>query len=348
MYLQVHSNKGTQESSSMTFDSEKYDQMKVTASSFLKSGAGFLSCDLTNAVRDSYIGMLVNGKEFGYVNGSEWQIDFSDNKSIVQLSDARQVKVVEDNKLRQEPSPLPSRLSSPLFLIDKMSTTNSRHKIGLDEPILPQVEECMDISPLEATNTLCACETLAKLGEVKRVAKIREEEEIIYCGNCKLDAEYLLTKPLNMYTPYEDDYNMNDILRSNEVLPSREGEKTTHENQVNLQEDPHIADKKQKLKSLAKLKVIQEDAHNRSLNTPIEFQALGKGKVTGSFLEEEHCKVYKRSFSKKQKSRQNYQEKRHAEDKRDKHKEIRGKPVSTSLKVSSPVQQQELCFQFNS
>lgn len=250
----------------MTFDSGKCNKVKVTASSFIKSSASLWNCKLNNAVRESYFGMLVNGKEFGNVNSSKWQIDIPNNESIVQLSDARKMKVVEDNKLQGEPSSLPSRLSSPLFLLDdKMSTTYSRHNIDLDEPDLPQVEECMDISPLQASNTLCACETLSKPGEVERARKIREEE----------------------------------------------------------------------------------DAQNPSLHTPIDFQAIESRKVIDDCLEEQH-KVYKRSFSKKQKQRQNYHEKRHAEDKRDKYKEIRGKPVSTSLKVSSPVQQQELCFNLNS
>ncbi|XP_074337972.1 uncharacterized protein LOC141675156 isoform X2 [Apium graveolens] len=339
LFEEVHGNRRTQESSSMTFDLGKCDQMKVTASSFIKSSAILLNCKLNNDVRETYIGMLVNRKEFGCVNSSQRKIDFPNNESAVQLSYVSQMKVIEDNKLNGEPSPLLSRIYCPLFRIDdKISTTYSRHKMDLDEPILAQVEECMDISLLEASNTLCACKTIAKPGEVERVTKIKEEEEIIGCGSCKLDAEcnldvgYLLDKPLNMYMPYEDDYNMNDISRGNEILPSREGEKTTHESQVNLQEDLHIVDKKQQLKSLAKLKKFPEDAHNRSLHIPIEFQARGKGKVTGSCLEEEKYKVYKRSLSKKQRLRQNYQEKRHAEDKREKYKEIRGKSVSTSLK----------------
>lgn len=307
---------------------------RTQESSVIKSRASLLNCDLKTAIQESKTGMLVNGKEFGYVNISKWHIDFPKNGSIGKLSDAREVKVIEDDKLQQEPSPLSSKLKS------KMKTSYSRHLIDLNKPYMPQVDECMGISPLEASNRICACENLAKPSEVRRVGETKEEEEIMYCGSCKLDVEYLSTKTISVYMPQKDDYNMNDILESREVLPSRGKEEKIHESQANLQS----VDKKQ----LSKLEMIREDSHNPSLHTPVDFQAIDNGKNTGNCLEEEQFKVYKRSFSKKQKFRQNYQEKRYAEEKRDKNKEIRGKNVSTSLKVSSAVQQQKPCFTCNS
>ncbi|KAL1834752.1 hypothetical protein ACET3Z_004403 [Daucus carota] len=298
--------------------SDEVHSNRTQESSVIKSRASLLNCDLKTAIQESKTGMLVNGKEFGHVNISKWHIDFPKNGSIGKLSDAREVKVIEDDKLQQEPSPLSSRLRSP------MKTSYSRHLIDLNKPYMPQVDECMDISPLEASNRICACKTLAKPSEVRRVGETKEVEEIMYFGSCKLEVEYLSTKTISVYMPQKDGYNMNDILESREVLPSRDKEEKMHESQANLQ----LVDKKQ----LSKLEMIREDSHNPSLHTPVDFQAIDSGKNTGNCLEEEQCKVYKRSFSKKQKFRQNYQEKRYAEEKRDKNKEIRGKNVSTSLK----------------
>lgn len=317
-------------SSVMSYSSDKFDKMTVITSSLIKSYVSLLSYGLKNSGQESQreTSEFVNREALECVSTSECQLGFLNHEKFPHVPHEIKVKCIETDMPHQEPSLLPSRMKNPVVLGEAMmSNPYSMCGIDLNEQYCPEVDEQMIMSPVEVDNTLYACKAIGERGEDERVREGKEEEQICDSGRCKGDVENLPNNTTNMNTPLEHDINI--ILRSNEMLPTFDREKTSHvKSWAVLSEDLLSVDKKQLEKSFPKWKMIQQEAQNPRLQSLSQWETIGNYKTNCAHTEQQHCKRDNSLISMKQ----NYEHKTHTEDIRANSKEIRGKTVSTILK----------------
>lgn len=322
-------------------NSDKSNKVMFTTSSLIESSGSLLSYGLNNAGQESQreIDVFVNREELGCASISKCQFSLLNHDPHV--PDTKTAEGIEADMSHREASLLPSRMEHPVVLEEaKMNKPYSICGRNLNEPYCPDVDEHMIISPVEADNTLYTCKAIGKSGEDERVREGVEKEQISNSDRCKGDVEDLPINTTNMDMPREDDFKRNIILRSNETLSSlgRQRRTTLVENQAILSAELLSVDKKQVSKSLSELKTIQQDAQNNRLQVLRDCETIENYKPSGALIGQQQCERDKRPISMKQKLKQNHEHHRHTDDKGENSKEIRGKPVSPHLKVSSIVQ----------